>query len=452
MRPRQHPHSVFVVLAAGLLSLAFVGQTHAQVQQKVLYNFCPNKGCLDGAGANGDLIFDSAGDLYGTTFQGGANCFGGCGTVFQLSPSNGSWSETVLYSFCAGGIQNCPDGAAPQAGLVTDTAGNLYGTTKTGGTFGLGTVFELIRPSRPGAAWTEVVLWSFGGQDDGQLPLSRLTFDLAGNLYGTTQQGGPFSGGTVFQLITPKSGTQWTENVLYAFGSDHFNGYYPTSAITFDAAGNLYSTTSAGGAKEGSGLGVVFKLSPSRQAPWALTVLFRFSQRSGGYPFSGINFDSLGNLYGTVSEDAAGYGAIYRLTPKNGGSEKSMPFLGTPDGSTPLGGVLVRGSTLYGVTHDGGAQNKGTVFRVNGKKDTILYDFCSQPNCVDGSGPSGNLTLHARSLFGVTQTDGEFGKGVVFQISIPTPSRRTNISRRVIARKPNLASASTNSSLAIAAK
>ena len=210
----------------------------------------------DGTTPVAGMIFDASGNLYGTTSAGGTYGFG---TVFELTPNgSGSWTETVLYNFGP-----APDGQEPLAGLVFDAAGNLYGTTEQGGnlgfpcgTYGCGTVFELT-PNGSGG-WTETILHRFGYGTDGLQPLyGSLIFDAAGNLYGTTREGGTYSTGTVFELM-PNGDGSWTETVLYSFGNG-MDGFYPFGSLTFDAAGNLYGTTDAGGTYD---LGTVFELTP----------------------------------------------------------------------------------------------------------------------------------------------------------------------------------------------
>jgi uncharacterized repeat protein (TIGR03803 family) len=204
----------------------------------------------DGAAPRAGLTFDSAGNLYGTTFAGGSS---GDGIVFKLAPSSNGRKETVLYSFCS--LQNCSDGSEPYAGVVLDAAGNVYGTTSGGGTSGYGAVFKL-------AGVTETVLHAFN-QSDGALPYGGLIFDAVGNLYGATTRGGRLhcggSGGkgcgTVFQL-SPSNG-QWTETVLFAFYDT--TGRNPSAGLVFDPAGNLYGTTNDGGA---FGVGNVFEITP----------------------------------------------------------------------------------------------------------------------------------------------------------------------------------------------
>jgi uncharacterized repeat protein (TIGR03803 family) len=228
--------------------------------ENVLYNFCSLMNCLDGKDPYGSLVFDQLGNLYGTTVQGG---FNELGVVFKLTPNGGgSWTERVLYRFCS--LTKCRDGAGPYAGVIFDPAGNLYGTTDGGGTVGDGVAFRLM-PNRDGT-WTESVLHNFCSLTDcadGQQPYGGLIFDQSGNLYGTTYYGGSVdyclqSGGcgVVFRLApNPKAG--WKETVLHAF-VDH-PGALPFESLTFDAAGNLYGTTLGDFAKTH---GSVFEITP----------------------------------------------------------------------------------------------------------------------------------------------------------------------------------------------
>src|ERR1039458_6316092 len=253
----------------------------------------------DGIDPNGGVIFDAAGKLYGTTLEGGAY---GYGTVFELSPNGGGgWTETVLYSFCS--QTNCTDGDAPYAGLIFDPAGNLYGTTLGGGTYNYGAVFE-VTPNG-----TETVLHSFTGTD-GVYPYAGLIFDPAGNLYGTTGQGGTYDGGTVFE-VTPNG----TETVLHNFNNNGTDGAYPYAGLIFDAAGNLYGTTLEGGAY---GYGAVFEVTPNGTE----TVLHNFNNNgTDGYsPYASLIFDAAGNLYGTTNSGGTyNHATVFELTPAAGG-------------------------------------------------------------------------------------------------------------------------------------
>lgn len=228
--------------------------------ESVLHSFCSASNCTDGENPYGPLTLDSAGNLYGMTYSGGniaCNPFYGCGTVFELTPgANGEWTETVLHTF------NRTDGDGPSEGLIFDAAGNLYGTTEYGGDLGCdhpvgcGTVFELT----PGAngEWTETVLHSFYKYPKN--PASGLIFDGSGNLYGTTLQGGTYDGGTLFKL-TPGTGG-WTPMPLYSFRSKR--GDEPEGTLVFDSAGNLYGSTIDGGRFNNcdQACGVVFEITP----------------------------------------------------------------------------------------------------------------------------------------------------------------------------------------------
>jgi uncharacterized repeat protein (TIGR03803 family) len=313
----------------------------------VLYAFGSFAG--DGARPRAGLIADGNGNLYGTTQYGGANC---CGPVVRLTPSGTSWTETVLYSFRS----FAGDGAYPYASLLADTSGNLSGTTEAGGTNGRGTVFKLT-PS--GTSWTETVLYAFGSfAGDGAYPYASLLADASGNLYGTTFSGGTNGLGTVFKL-TP-SGTSWTETVLHSFGSSAGDGHAPYAGLIADASGNLCGTTLYGGA---NGLGTVFKLTPSGTS-WTETLLHTFSGSDGGYPWASLIADASGNLYSTTEAGGAnGFGTVFKLTPS--GAETVLHSFTGSDGSVPYGGLIADASgNLYGVTYWGGANGLGMVFKL----------------------------------------------------------------------------------------
>ncbi len=266
--------------------------------ETVIYRFM---GGSDGeAPGYADLIFDPAGNLYGTTSFGGGggmDCSGtNCGTVYELTPSGGGWTESIIYRF-----NPLPDGYAPDSGVTLDSAGNLYGTTYYGGTYGPGVVYEL---SPSGSGWTEKLLHEFGRTgDDGGNPVAGLIFDASGNLYGATSGGGSGGGGTVFEL-TP-SGGNWTFSVLSGAGS--------VASLIMDAAGNLYGTTFTVGAY---GYGSVFKLTPSGGG-WTYTDLYDFTGgNDGANPESTPVFDVSGNLYGTTrSGGTYGNGVVFEITP-----------------------------------------------------------------------------------------------------------------------------------------
>ncbi len=333
----------------------------------ILYSFNPNIG--DGSNPYGALVFDKAGNLYGTTYAGGGGKYG---TVFELSPqSGGVWTESVVHSF----KHQQGDGRYPFAGLLIDGKGNLYGTTSQGGSgtacgsSGCGTVFLLI--PRGGGLWTEKILHSFdGGTTDGSSPLASLVLH-AGKLYGTTQvgpAGGSANSGTVFELAPAGSGG-WTETILHTFTNNGTDGYNPRAALVFDSAGNLYGTTNDGGAND---YGTVFELSPSAGGNWTETNVHDFYSIPGvdgvNPESAGLTFDASGNLYGTTSGGGANAnGIVYKLTPATGGGWTEsvvFTFNGT-DGNQPVSGVILdRKGNIYGSTEFGGANSGGTAFKI----------------------------------------------------------------------------------------
>jgi uncharacterized repeat protein (TIGR03803 family) len=270
-------------------------------QAKVLHSFNPNQ--KDGVNPYGSLTLDGAGNLYGTTYNGGTR---NSGTVFELMRNNGKWTHRVLHNF--GG----KNGANPQSGVTLDAAGNLYGTTYYGGTDGTGTVFEL---SLDNGKWMEKVLYSFklNGRD-ALYPAAGLIFDMAGNLYGTTEGGGFHGGGTVFELM--RNHSQWTEKVLHGFNENSKDGAYPLAGLVMDKHENLYGTTYYGGTY---GAGTVFELILDK-GEWAEKRLYSFCPMTycydGALPMAGVIFDKAGNLYGTTENGglSAG-GTVFEVTP-----------------------------------------------------------------------------------------------------------------------------------------
>ena len=403
-------------------------------QEAVLYSF--GASATDGTVPSAGVIFSSAGDLFGTTTDGGANKKG---TVFELLPATGGgWTEKILYSFGATGA----DAASPNAALVFDSKGNLYGTTAQGGTIGMGTVFELS-PSASGA-WTEKVLWNFGLTiTDGEVPEAGLIFDSKGNLYGTTSQGGANttwaagSGGwgTVFELSPTTSGP-WTEKILYAFGYlSRTDGYFPTAGVIFDSAGNLYGTTSDGGSGQDlDGGGTVFELSPTTTGPWKQTVLYSFGGGSpNGYsPEGGLVRDAAGNLYGTAHSGGNGFGldgTVFEISPQSGGgwSEIVLHSFGAyeTDGINPTSTLLFDAKgNLYGTTYAGGANQAGIVYELTpqsegGWTEQALDNFGA--TATDAMHPFAGLIFDsAGRLYGTTQFGGAHGSastgGTVFEI------------------------------------
>jgi len=398
--------------------------------QSVLWNFGNG---TDGIQPEGAPIMDTSGNLYGTTYQGGAYVPGGSsidpsGTAFELSPPatiGGNWTESVLWNFGTG-----TDGSNPSAGLVADDSGNLYGTTSYGGTFHNsncpfienascgGTAFELTPPSTIGGSWTESVLWNFGNGTDGQSPDAPLIIDKKGNLYGTTICGGKngkscsdfenssesgfADGGTVFELTPPATiGGAWTESILWNFGNGA-DGIEPQAGLIMDSSGNLYGTTSYGGA-HGSNpkpSGTVFKLSPPSTigGTWTESILWSFGKsKDGNLPVAGLILDLNGNLYGTTAKGGTNFnpklckgsgpvcgGTVFELTPS--GSESILWSFGKgEDGNTPSAGLILDGGgNLFGTAANGGAfagkffGEGGTVFEIPTR--TVLTASMAQLN------------------------------------------------------------------------
>jgi uncharacterized repeat protein (TIGR03803 family) len=389
--------------------------------ETVLYSFTGTDGSQPYAG----LVFDASGNLFGTTWNGGAH---GYGTVFELTPnSGGGWTETVLYSFCS--ATDCSDGSAPLAGVVFDAVGNLFGTTSAGKGPGCtqrdcGNVFELSPTS---GGWTEKVIYSFTGSRDGSNPHGGVVFDGSGNLYGTTAFGGSRACrcGTIFEL-SPSSGDGWTESVIHTFQPNSSDGARPYAGLVFDADNNLYGTTLWGGIY---GQGSVFRLKPKGKR-WNFALLHSFvSDRKDGFsPLASVVLDDQGAIYGTTDNGGSDdYGTVFKLTPiKNRKWKETIlkTFIHT-DGAYPASPVILdKAGNVYGTTQGGGAGgsgNGGIVFKLIPSKklwkETVLYDFCSLTGCSDGFGPVGGLIADkAGALYGTTAYGASSNDGVVFEV------------------------------------
>jgi uncharacterized repeat protein (TIGR03803 family) len=330
-------------------------------KETVLYSFTGS----DGKNPYGGVTLDSKGDLYGTTVAGGSGgtCAGdGCGVVFLLSKSGKHWVETVMYNFTGG-----KDGFGPGGALVFDSVGNLYGTTPDGGNrqCGCGVVYQ-ISPVR-GGGWKQTVLHTFTGGVDGAVgSMGPLFVDKAGNLFGVAELGGDASCqcGTVFKLA-PVSG-KWKFKTLHAFKGIP-NAGFPYGGVIADSKGSLYGTTGYGGA---NGAGSVYKLTKSMGA-FTETVLHSFTGgKDGGLPTTTLMFDANGNLYGTTSAggDSNGDGVVFKLTPRSGGkwAESTVHRFGKgSDGSNPSYGLVSdKAGHLFGTTAIGGGSNQGVVFQI----------------------------------------------------------------------------------------
>ena len=415
--------SVRLILALAVaLTLLVSTAAHAQTFT-ALHEFSGT----DGYQPYGTLIRDNAGNMYGTTFYSLSG--NGSGTVFQLRDSHGGWLFNSLYEFTV------PYGAGPYSGVVFGPGGAIFGATSGGGTEGAGTVYATLPPSNPCRAvscpWSLHVVYNFAGGTDGAVPwLGSLIYDGSANLYGTTLAGGPPNDGVVFKVARVNG--NWTETVLHSFTGGN-DGSAPYAGVTMDRAGNLYGTTIGGGSSgcSGHGCGTVYKLTPSGSG-WTETVLYRFTDANqatdGINPTGGVIVDGSGNLFGTTTAGGTNQGGtVFELSPSEGSwnfTVLASPPLACCNGG-PTGNLAMDASgALYGVSTF--AQNDlGQVFKLapqNGSWTyTVLHQFTGGP---DGQWPYGGVILDANgNLFGTAseggayQCDFEVGCGTVWEIT-----------------------------------
>ncbi len=404
----------FCAVIAMMLCTGSVSRASASAKETVLYSFdCSTGGC----GPEGPLVRDKAGNLYGTTYAGGdLNCneSQGCGTVYELSlNTQGSWTETTIYSFQGGS-----DGANPNSGVIFGADGNLYGTTQYGGSStacgetGCGTIFELS-PSASG--WTEMILTSFdlasGANPNG------IVFDKSGNLYGTTFNGGaglncPTTGCGVFYKLSPSS-SGWIRTALYSFNQAP-DASYPLGSLVFDQYGNLYGASINGGAYycQYGPCGAIFMLHPSSNG-WTERVIWNFTGGEDGYFPNGVVVHRASStdegLYGTTYYGGNFHvGTVFELTPSIGNWNLNVvhTFTGGNDGGQPIVGLTSAGSALYGTTQYGGYYEYGTAFQLHpleggGWSEQVLYNFTG---VSDGGNPNSPVILAPGSLFGTTNS------------------------------------------------
>jgi len=391
-----------------------------------LYTFL---GEADGGAPYAGVTLDPAGNVYGTASAGGStddNCgIVGCGVVFKIDTRG---HEKLLYTF-TGGL----DGGVPYAGVYRNSSGLLYGAPYVGGSFGNSDVFKLApRPNVCASVlcpWNMTILYSLGSMNgDGDVITGNLIQDAAGNTYGMTQYGGRSDLGTVFQVDA-----HGNETILHTFTGSPDGAYPFLGALILDQAGNLYGTTADGGHSGcfGSGCGIVFKLSPGNGG-WTETILYTFTGGAdGGNPYAGLLLDPQGNLFGTTfAGGSSNAGTVFELSPAEGGTwTESVPhsFTGTPDGGLPSAPVIrdAQGN-LYGTTEAGGQNGWGTIFEMtpNGSSwtETPIWNFTGMS---DGAVPFGGLAMDAQgNLYGTTPYGGSVnnqtcggGCGVVFKLS-----------------------------------
>jgi uncharacterized repeat protein (TIGR03803 family) len=401
--PNKVASAVVRIVGTAIACMAFTVISSAQPTEQILYSFT---GGLDGGEPQAGLVVDSKGNLFGTSSLGGTSC---CGTVFELSPtSNGTWTEQVIYSFTGGA--NPDDGFQPYGGLAFDAKGNLYGTTIGGGSSHYGTVFELSPGSN--GTWSETILYSFSGGSDGGSPLFGVTPDASGNLYGTTNFNGPNGFGIVFELTKGSNGT-WSKKTIYSFEGKN-DGGYPYGSLIIDGSGNLYGAAQLGGAHD---YGAIFELSQSNGV-WKEKAIHAFTGAAGGSsPLGSLAMDKAGNLY------TEAISAVLELTPGPNGiwtAKNIHTFIGGSDGAEAQAGLILdNAGNVYGMTYSGGV-HRGTVFELTpgtsgAWTETILHRFTGGN---DGLFPEfSDLAVDAEGkIYGTTPGGGAYNFGVVFEV------------------------------------
>jgi hypothetical protein len=434
----------FLRIAAVLALTLSAAAGFASSKEIVIHQFSGG----DGTDPAGGLFIDAKGNMFGTAQNGGAGtaCLNGCGVVFELVPiGNGHFQYRVIHDFLSG-----LDGALPQTTLTMDAAGNLYGTTTQGGKGGLttscfngcGTVF-MLSPT-PDGHWSERVLHRFQGLTDGRIPIDGVTMDAAGNLYGVTE----FSDNTTLYI-----GEVYELELIH--GKYHFknlhnflprsDGYFPLSGVVLDSAGNLYGSTQFGGRAAGcfqQGCGVVYELSPSATGSWNETILTEFPSLGGdpgSIPSGRVVLDSAGNLYGTAKyggfasvncSSQGGCGTIFKLSNVGGTWQRTtLHFFGQApgDGQNPQGRLTVDAAgNIYGTTEFGGnGTTRGIVYKLSPESDGsftynplhsfVLISEGSLPWAGVTPDPSGNLW--GTTFYGGNQQSSADGYGVVFEIT-----------------------------------
>ena len=399
------------VLAIAAVSAMLAGGAWAAVHGKIVYSF---SGLNDGSDPATQITFDSAGNGYGTTVSGGSF---GYGTVFELERlENGKFQENVLYSFTG-----LADGKNPYGGVTFDGSGNLYGTTVSGGSSGLcasdgcGVVFELTNNS---GSWTETVLYNFTGGNDGFGPGGGVVFDTAGNLYGTTPDGGKFGEGVVYELSF--TGNAWKLGVIHAFTGGNDGGVGSLGSLLF-SGGNFYGVSELGGA---NGAGTVFELAPIAGGKWEFITRYAFrGMPDSGFPYGGVITEGQNNFYGTTYYGGKyGFGTVFKLDGTARKESILHSFKEGTDGASPTSTLVFDAAgNLYGTTSMGGFPDCdcGTVFELSpvngGWHETVLHRFKEKP---DGGYPYYGLTADpSGNLFSTTASGGNSEAGIVFEIA-----------------------------------
>ena len=398
--------SSFLIAALLLATTAWASHSAPASTAQLIYSFTGGAG---GEYTDTELVADSAGNLYGTSVQGGAY---GSGTVFEVTSEG---AHTVLYSFTGGS-----DGGEPYKGVTLDAQGNLYGTAVTGGggscEGGCGVVFKL---TNNGGTWTQTVIHTFQGSD-GSGPGSPVAIDPRGNIYGTTPTGGTAGLGVVYQL-KPNSTGGWIFHVIHTFtgGLDGAGG--SASRFLIDAAGNLFGVCTTGGANN---FGNVYEISPL-QGKWKFSTLYSFKdQPDGALPYGGVVSDKAGNLYGTTYYAGThDMGTVYKLAHGHGAWTETVlyNFKGGSDGSSPISTLVADSSgNFYGTTSAGGATSCscGVIFKMapgtSGKWiESVEFSFPGSPQL--GTAYNGIVRDSAGNFYGATVSGGSTNNGAIYQ-------------------------------------
>lgn len=457
---------LFFCAAIGAVALAGAAGQASAAAETPIFRFDASNYATDGGIIMSGVVRDPAaedagtvpvGTLFGTAWSYGAN---GDGTVFMVSPPDGGASSLKLIHTFTGTNSGSKDGSFPLSDLVADAAGNLFGTTNTGGSHdaicgnaGCGTVFELVAPASPGGTWKEEVIYRFTGGNDGGNPAGALTEDPSGNgvLYGTAPSYGLHGDGVAFMLTPPGVAgnltAHWMHKVIYAFKGKR-DGSAPSSPLTIDSAGNLFGTAPAGGAVVKND-GVVFELTPPAGGVgiWTETTLHSFlgAPTDGAAPVGRLIVTANDTIYGVTSQGgtnrnkAAGT-AFALLPPAVTGTTWQEALIHTfglteGDGRAPLAGLVPdNAGNLYGTTQGGGGTaicedgsggKCGTAYELTPTGDptvwgeTVLWDFGQ--SVTDGNLPNSDLSFGADgNLYGTTEFGGDNpGYGTVFQLVPP---------------------------------
>ena len=387
------PHTLLLAIVA-VITLA---GSAWPATYKVLYKF---GSFPDAQSPQAGLVFDSSGNLYGTTFNGGTS---DVGAVYELSPVLGGWAEKVIYSFTGGA-----DGGRPVSTLVLDAKGNLYGTTELGGN-GNGVVFELSPPPLGRTGWTETVIHTFLGGHDGVFPLGGVIFDGHGNLIGTTSAGGITNLGIIFEL-SPSRGA-WSESLIHTFQGANDDSV-PQGKLTMDSLGKIYGTTHGG-------VGSIYRLTRSSNGHWIYHQVYCFCIGGGGVsPYGGLAVDNFSHVFGTTY-GGFGNGSVFEFAIRS--LIQIRVLNGTTDGGGPLGGVVLDAlGHVWGTASFGGDHGVGVVFnaeRVGGEWQYAVAHSFGGISHSDGATPVTDLIFDAAGhLYGTTYSGGAANGGTVFEL------------------------------------